>query len=191
MRVFHCRNLAVLVGVCGVIVASLPVASGQTIKPLPQPPPGVSVERGNYFVTVQDCNGCHTPFKNGEPDMTRMLSGHPETINVNPRPQLPAPFETAITGTNTAWAGPWGLSITTNLTPDRATGTGSWTEQMFINAIRTGRKGGSGRPLLPPMPYFNLASLSDDDIKAVFAYLRSLPPVHNRVPQPVDPPEAQ
>src|SRR5207237_7381262 len=101
MRVFYRRDVAMLVGAGGVILASFGTASlagGQAIKPLPQPPPGVSVERGKYFVTVQDCNGCHTPFKNGEPDMTRMLSGHPDSLKVTARPQLPAPFAVGILG---------------------------------------------------------------------------------------------
>jgi hypothetical protein len=60
---------------------------------------------------------------------------------------------------------------------------------MFIATMRTGRHQGKGRPLLPPMPYFSLAELTDEDLKAVFAYLQSLAPVKNRVPAPIDPPE--
>jgi hypothetical protein len=82
------------------------------------------------------------------------------------------------------------VSFTANLTPDVETGLGSWTEEMFIATMKTGRHQGKGRPVLPPMPYQNVAQLSDSDIKAVFAYLRSLPPVSNRVPAPIDPPEA-
>ena len=89
----------------------------------------------------------------------------------------------------TAFAGPWGVSFTANLTPDKETGLGEWTEEMFIATMRTGRHQGKGRPLLPPMPYFNLAALTDEDIKSVFAYLQSIPPVHNKVPAPIDPPE--
>ena len=91
--------------------------------------------------------------------------------------------------TMTAWSGPWGVSFTANLTPDEETGLGKWTEQMFIDTLRNGRHQGKGRQLLPPMPYQNAAAMTDDDLKAVFAYLQSLPPVHNRVPSPIDPPE--
>jgi hypothetical protein len=90
----------------------------------------------------------------------------------------------------TAFSGPWGVSFTANLTPDPETGLGKWTEDMFITAMKTGRHEGKGRPILPPMPYFVVAELNDEDIKSLFAYLQSLPPVKNRVPQPVDPPES-
>ena len=93
--------------------------------------------------------------------------------------------------TNTAFAGPWGVSFTANLTPDVETGLGAWTEEMFIATMRTGRHQGKGRPLLPPMPYPSVGGLNDQDIKSVFAYLRSSPPVRNRVPAPIDPPEGQ
>jgi hypothetical protein len=62
---------------------------------------------------------------------------------------------------------------------------------MFIQTMRTGRHEGKGRPIMPPMPWFVVGALVDEDIKSLFAYLQSLPPVRNRVPQPIDPPEAQ
>jgi mono/diheme cytochrome c family protein len=79
------------------------------------------------------------------------------------------------------------VSHTANLTPDPETGLGKWTEEDFVATMRSGRHQGRGRPLLPPMPYFNLAALSDADIHAVFAYLRSIPPIKNRVPEPIPP----
>jgi hypothetical protein len=91
--------------------------------------------------------------------------------------------------TNTAFAGPWGVSFAANLTPDPETGLGKWTPEMFIATMKTGRHEGKGRPILPPMPYFVVAKLTDEDIRDLFAYLQSLPPVRNRVPAPVDPPE--
>lgn len=93
--------------------------------------------------------------------------------------------------TNTAFAGPWGVSFAANLTPDPDTGLGKWTEEMFIATMKTGRHQGKGRQVLPPMPVENLAALSDQDIKDLFAYLQSLAPVRNRVQAPIDPPEAQ
>jgi hypothetical protein len=60
---------------------------------------------------------------------------------------------------------------------------------MFIATMRTGRHQGVGRPVLPPMPVQILAALDDEDIKSVFAYLQSLPPVKNRVPASIDPQE--
>jgi hypothetical protein len=90
----------------------------------------------------------------------------------------------------TAWAGPWGVSYCANLTPDPETGIGSWTEETFLRAVRTGRHMGTGRPILPPMPVEPLSHLDDGDLKAVFAYLKSLPPIRNRVPEPLPPTEA-
>jgi cytochrome c553 len=81
------------------------------------------------------------------------------------------------------------VSFTANLTPDPETGLGKWTEEMFIATMRTRRHQGKGRPLLPPMPAQIIAALDDEDIRSLFAYLQSLPPVKNRVPAPIDPPE--
>lgn len=153
-------------------------------------------ERGRYLVKIMGCNDCHTPFKMGpqgpEPDMSRELSGHPEALVMPPPPaQGPGPWIAQVAATNTAWAGPWGVSFTANLTPDPETGLGKWTEANFIQAIRTGRHQGQGRPILPPMPWPQYRNATDDDLKAVFAYLRSVPAIRNRVPQPVDPPDAQ
>jgi hypothetical protein len=95
------------------------------------------------------------------------------------------------TGTNTAFAGPWGVSFAANLTPDKETGMGSWTEATFIQAIRSGRHEGMGRPIMPPMPWMQYRSASDEDLSAIFAYLQSIPAIANRVPQAMEPPEAQ
>jgi hypothetical protein len=88
----------------------------------------------------------------------------------------------------TAWAGPWGTSFAANLTPDIETGLGSWTEAMFVKAIRSGKHMGEGRPILPPMPWQVYKNLTDEDLKSIFAYLQSLPAVENAVPEPVPPP---
>jgi hypothetical protein len=121
--------------------------------------------------------------------MTRALSGHPASLVLPPAPRTPDAWPWGGAGTNTAFYGPWGVSFTANLTPDKETGLGSWTEEQFIMALRTGRHEGKGRPILPPMPYPYVRSLTDEDLKAVFAYLQSLPPVRNRVPSPIDPAE--
>jgi mono/diheme cytochrome c family protein len=179
------NGMLTLLVCCGVVLGVLGVvAAGQAQRPAAS---GVSVERGKYLVTVQDCNGCHTPFKNGEPDMSLLLSGHPQAVRVTGGPPLPAGFSTAINDTNTAWAGPWGVSFTTNLTPDRATGIGAWTERNFIDAIRLGKKSGVGRALLPPMPWKMYGNLTDDDLKSIFAYLRTIPAIANRVPNALPP----
>jgi cytochrome c553 len=152
------------------------------------------VKRGEYLVNFGGCHDCHTPKKMGpkgpELDTGRLLSGHPEQMAVTPAPTLPEPWMAATVGGLTAWSGPWGISYAANLTPDRETGLGSWTEQNFLDTMRTGRHMGRGRPILPPMPWEMVGKLNDQDLRAVFAYLRSLPTVKNRVPQPTPPASA-
>jgi hypothetical protein len=87
----------------------------------------------------------------------------------------------------TAAVGPWGISFAMNLTPDDQTGIGLWTEEIFVNAMRTGKHMGAGRPILPPMPWFNLAEADTEDLRAIYAYLRSLPPIKNQVPSAIPP----
>jgi cytochrome c553 len=147
------------------------------------------VERGKYLVGFGGCNDCHTPFKMGangpEPDMTRMLSGHPADM-VMPEPPKPnGPWLWSGAATNTAFAGPWGVSYARNLTPDQVSGLGIWTEEMFLKTMRTGRHMGVSRPILPPMPWQALNTLTDEDLKSIYAYLRTVPPVRNEVPDPV------
>jgi hypothetical protein len=151
-----------------------------------------TVARGKYLVSTSGCHDCHTPFKLGpngpEPDMSRALSGHPEALVMPPAPALPpGPWLVTMAATNTAFAGPWGVSFTANLTPDADTGLGQWTLKDFMSTIRTGRHMGRGRPVLPPMPIPVYNNFTDADLEAVYAYLRSVPPIKNRVPEPLAP----
>ena len=150
------------------------------------------VARGKYLVTIAGCNDCHTPLKMGEngpePDWSRMLSGHPDTIKVASGATLSNdPWLVATTATSTAWSGPWGVSFTANLTPDYETGLGRWTFRNFKDTIRTGRHMGRGRPILPPMPIPMYKNMTDEDLEAVFSYLRTIPAIKNRVPEPLPP----
>jgi hypothetical protein len=144
------------------------------------------VERGRYLVSILGCHDCHTPLMMGpngpEPDMTRALSGHPENFVMTPPPGPIGTWLVHSAPTNTAHAGPWGISYTANLTPDRNTGLGIWTEEMFMSAIRTGRHMGTSRPINPPMPWPVYRNMTDEDLKSVFAYLRTIKPVVNHVP---------
>lgn len=157
-------------------------------------PDDAKVARGKYIVDTAGCHDCHTPWtmteKGPAPDMTRALSGHPETLVMPPPPKPEGPWIGAIGATNTAWAGPWGVSFTANLTPDDDTGLGKWTSRNFLDTIRTGRHLGRGRPILPPMPIPVYNNLTDDDLESVYLYLRTIPAVKNRVPEPVPPPAA-
>jgi len=165
-------------------------------QPAPAPPPPAApvapavsqADHGKYLVSTSGCNDCHTPMKMGpngpEPDMTRMLSGHPEGVKVGAPPKLPDGWLAAANNTFTAWSGPWGISYTANLTPDPS-GLAAWTEDMFIRAIREGKHMGQSRPILPPMPWPVYRNFTDEDLKAVFAYLKTIPPVRNHVPDPI------
>jgi len=154
--------------------------------------PTDKIARGKYLVTVAGCNDCHTPFKMGpagpEPDMARMLSGHPQAMVMPPAPKLPeGPWLVTAAATNTAWSGPWGVSFTANLTPDPETGLGKWTLRNFSDTIRTGRHMGRGRPILPPMPIPMYKNFTDADMEAIYSYLRTIPAIENRVPEPLPP----
>jgi hypothetical protein len=148
-------------------------------------------ERGHHLVLIAGCNDCHTPLKLGpngpEPDMSRMLSGDPESPGLPPAPKPQGPWIVAANATNTAWAGPWGISHTSNLTPDRDTGLGTWSKEAFIATFRTGRRLGSGRALLPPMPIPSYQNFTVDELESIFAYLESIPKLSNRVPAPTPP----
>jgi hypothetical protein len=147
------------------------------------------VKWGEHLVQIGACNDCHTPKKMSPegpvPDMSLLLSGHPSDM---PAPEADRKeIESkglALTNTLTSWVGPWGISYAANLTPD-PTGIGNWTEANFIKAIREGKfKGMDGtRPLMPPMPWDFYKYWTDDEIKAVFAYLKSVKPIKNIVPE--------
>lgn len=149
------------------------------------------VERGKYLVTVAVCNDCHTPFKMGEngpePDMSRMLSGHPADMQLPPPPAPVGPWVASFTATNTGWSGPWGISYSANITPDDETGIGKWTYENFRDTIRNGRHMGRGRQILPPMPWPMFRHMTDEDLAAIFAYLQTVPAISNKVPEPQPP----
>ena len=152
-----------------------------------------TVKRGEYLVTIMGCNDCHSAKRMGAqgpeviPEL--MLSGYPSDRPVakftdKMIKQGFAQFYPDLT----AAAGPWGISFAANLTPDE-TGIGNWTEEQFKKALTQGKSKGldGGRMLLPPMPWVNYATMAETDVKAVFAYLKSLKPVNNLAPQPITP----
>jgi mono/diheme cytochrome c family protein len=151
------------------------------------------IKKGEYLVTTIGCNDCHSPKRMGErgpeviPEL--MLSGYP-----GDRPVPKASADALKNGWGllnsdfTSFVGPWGESFAGNLTSDQ-TGIGNWTEEQFKKALTQGKfKGIDGsRMLLPPMPWTNWANMKDEDIKAIFQYLKSTPPVRNIVPAPIPP----
>ncbi len=183
--------------------APAPAAAEPLVPPSapanPAPAPATAskeaeIARGKHLVLTSGCHDCHTPFKEGpngaEPDMSRQLSGHPESLKMPPAPAPSGPWLVSVAATNTAWSGPWGVSFTANLTPDEETGLGGWTKENFVRTIRTGRHLGRGRAILPPMPVPVYQNFSDDELGAIFSYLQTLPAIKNRVPAPVAPPPA-
>lgn len=155
------------------------------------------IKRGHYLVLTAGCHDCHTPkvFTAHGPvdDSTRLLSGHPAGTPLPPIDEkvLKPGNYILISPDLTAFIGPWGISYTANLTSDSATGIGAWGEETFIKTLRTGKHLGqdNGRPILPPMPWYNMARMEDADLKAIYAYLMSTTPISNRVPAPKSPQE--
>jgi hypothetical protein len=115
-----------------------------------------------------------------------MLSGHPEDFVLPDPPVRNEVWSGALASTMTAFAGPWGISYATNLTPD-ASGMAAWDEETFVSAMRTGKHFGTSRDILPPMPWPSIGRATDEDLAAIFAYLQTIPPVVNHVPEAVIP----
>ena len=189
------RNLVFGMVAAGALMATLGTAacSARTSAAASQ----ARVARGKYLVTVGGCNDCHTPLKMGakgpEPDMSRMLSGHPDSFPITAGiAPVSDKWMMIAAASGTAFSGPWGVSFAANLTPDENTGLGIWTEDMFLRAIREGKHMGQSRPIAPPMPWPAFRNLNDEDLKSIFAYLRAIPPIVNHVPDyqpPAEPDE--
>jgi hypothetical protein len=151
------------------------------------------VKWGEHLVTIAGCNDCHTPKKmtpmGPVDDTTLMLSGHPEAL---PAPDVDRKAMESkglvVTADFTSWIGPWGISYSANLTPDPS-GTGSWTEEQFLYALKNSISKGiaGGRHLVPPMSMMPVKFMSDDELKAIYAYLRTIKPIKNNSVQPTPP----
>lgn len=177
--------------VAGTIVACKnPAPDADAAIGTPQESP---VARGEYLVNTIGCDDCHTPKKMGdrgpEVDLDNRFAGH---LASEPLPPLDSNMRNKgwlmFSMGLTAAVGPWGTSYAANISSD-STGIGNWTEAQFVTAMRKGKYKGleEGRPLLPPMPWQNFAKLSDEDLSAMFQYLKSTKPIKNVVPAPVPP----
>lgn len=152
------------------------------------------ITRGAYLVNTIGCDDCHTPKKmtpkGPVPDLERRFSGHPSDEllpKINKQDIEPGKWM-LMNSDLTAFAGPWGVSFATNLTPDE-TGLGNWTFKNFKTALRDGKFMGleNQRMLLPPMPWQNFRKLTDSDLRAMFEYLKTVKPIKNVVPSPIPP----
>ncbi|HEV8286190.1 MAG TPA: diheme cytochrome c-553 [Chitinophagaceae bacterium] len=156
------------------------------------------IKRGDYLTITSGCHDCHSPKKFGPHgemmlDSSKLLSGHPAEMPMPPinLKSLEPGQWMSLSGDLTAFVGPWGMSYTANLTPDSATGIGTWSETHFINAIRNGKHLGDGRPIMPPMPWEFIGKMTDDDLKSIYVFLKSLPPIKNAVHAPFTPDEVR
>lgn len=151
------------------------------------------VKKGEYLVAIAGCNDCHSAKKMGlrGPEIIpeTQLGGFPAT-----RPIVKFDSKLIKEGFAqfypdlTAAAGPWGISFAGNITSDE-TGIGNWSEAQFKKALTQGKLKGldNGRMLLPPMPWANYVNMKDEDVSAIFAYLKSTKPVSNIAPAPIPP----
>ena len=170
-----------------------PVPAQEVVAESLEPSVEDVVAHGEYLVGIMGCHDCHSPKRMGErgpeiiPEL--MLSGFPSD-----RPIVKFKSELIQQGFPmfypdlTAGAGPWGVSFAGNLTPHES-GIGNWTEEQFKRAVTQGKSKGleNGRMLLPPMPWEGFANLKDEDVHAIYSYLKSIDPVENVVPAPVSP----
>lgn len=145
-------------------------------------------EWGKHLVSVGGCGDCHTPKKMTDQgpvqDSSRLLMGHPAGDPPPPFDQKDAGAKgLGVTQTLTAWTGPWGTTYAGNITSD-STGIGNWTVEQLSNAIRKGMYKGlaNNRPIMPPMPVEAFINFTDDEVAAIYAYLKSTPPIKNVVP---------
>jgi mono/diheme cytochrome c family protein len=142
----------------------LPASHGPALGEVDDPPRTDPVKYGEYLAgPVAHCIDCHTPTgPDGRPDPSRLGAG------------------------GMAFRGPWGTSYAANLTPDAETGLGRLNDGQIVAALYGIRR--DGRRVLPPMPTAYYADgIAVDDVQALVAYLRSLPPVRNAVPPPEGP----
>lgn len=183
-------NNRILLGGLFLFLISCSQSNTETEQTIPELSQEELIKRGMYLTTIGACHDCHSPKimtpLGPEPDPERLLSGHPMDEKI---PPTNIQEDWILFSANlTAFVGPWGVSYAANLTPDD-TGIGNWSFDQFKTAIRKGKyKGLEGsRDLLPPMPWQMYRNFTDDDLKAVFAYLKSLKPINNLVPAPIAP----
>ena len=180
-------GLAFIIAAGAIIACNSSAANETEKKPLTKEE---LVQRGSYLVNAIGCDDCHSPKKMGPngpeviPDLR--FSGYPserplQKVDTNSVKNGWSMFGSDFTST----LGPWGISFAANISSD-ATGIGNWKEEQFFKAIREGKSKGleGNRNLLPPMPWFVYRNFSDEDISAIFAYLKSTKPVKNLVPAP-------
>src|SRR5687767_15966787 len=167
-------------GSVAAVIALLAAGTGQAQQRAGgAPAAGASVDRGKYLVSITGCHDCHSPKSQGmTPDPARLLSGRPSTTKMPTK----ADGEIRTSLDLTAWWGPWGQTVASNLTPDTATGLPSrgYNEKTFVATMRSGKKP-NGTAVMPPMPIEVYQNLTDDDLRSIWMYLATLKPIRNAV----------
>jgi hypothetical protein len=191
MKKISIFTLAIAASSTALLIACNQGTASKQVENDPAKNTAAMVGRGEYLVNSIGCDDCHSPKKmgpNGPEVIAELrLSGYP-----GDRPAEKADTNSIKKGWTlfgsdfTSAAGEWGMSFAANLTSD-ASGIGNWKEEQFLRAIKEGKFKGleSGRPLLPPMPWFVYKNLTDEDLKSIFAYLKTVKPVKNVVPAPI------
>ena len=168
-----------------------PAAAEATTAESAKLSPEQLVQRGEYLVNTIGCDDCHSPKvmgpKGPEIDLAHRFAGHLADHPLPPADTGASKKGWVLFGPElTVSVGPWGTSFSANISSD-STGIGNWTEAQFFKAIREGKYIGldNTRPLLPPMPWYNFAKLTDQDLSAIFNFLKSTKPIKNVVPQAI------
>jgi mono/diheme cytochrome c family protein len=152
------RTSVAIIGACAITATAIL---------LPKALAESQIDRGKYLVGLAGCNDCHTPsFFFGKPDMARYLGGSEVGFEI---PGL-------------------GVFPGRNITPDKDTGIGSWTDEQLAAALTKGQRP-DGRQLAPIMPYHAFSEMTKEDVAATVAFLRSIPAVKNEVAGPFKPGE--
>ena len=123
------------------------------------------LRQGEYLASVTGCAFCHSPFR----DDNTMID------------------EFKYAGGQKFEVVPFGTFVSYNLTSDKETGLGGWTDDQIKTFVTTGVRRDGSRMLPFPMPWPNFANMTPGDLNALIAYLRTLPPVSNRIPVPKPP----
>jgi len=123
------------------------------------------VQHGEYIASVTGCAFCHSPFRDDNTMIDELKFAGGQRFDVVP----------------------FGTFVSYNLTSDKETGLGGWTDAQIKTFVTTGVRRDGSRMLPFPMPWPNFANMKPRDLDALVAYLRSLPPVSNRIPAPQSP----
>lgn len=173
MRNFTLFILALLLAFAGLISLSQPANAGNDLQ-------DDVLAQGKYIATIAGCTHCHTPDKAEYQNPQTLTLEQIKTLAFNGGDAVDA--DKFLSGGRAFDLGPAGVVYTRNLTPDKDTGIGAWTDDQVKLAIKTGLSA-NGKTLFPVMPYHVYNGMADSDVEAVVAFVRSVKAVNNKVPE--------